>query len=49
MLDGKLNIKLQIEMLTTQLSKSCGILVKSKRYVNNSLPKSVTLLFYLLI
>jgi len=40
-LDDKLNWKPQIEKLVTQLSKSCGMLVKLKHYTNISVLKSV--------
>jgi len=40
-LDDKLNCKLQIETLVTQLSKSYGMLFKLKHYTNNSVLKSV--------
>jgi len=40
-LDDKLNWKPQIEKLVTQLSKSCGMLLKLKHYTNISVLKSV--------
>jgi len=40
-LDDKLNWKPQIEMLVTQLSKSCGMLFKLKHYTKTSVLKSV--------
>ena len=40
-LDDKLNWKPQIEKLVTQLSKSCGMLFKSKHYTSISVLKSV--------
>jgi len=40
-LDGKLNWKLPMEKLITQLSKSCGMLFKLKHYTNISVLKSV--------
>ena len=40
-LDDKLHWKPQIEKLVTQLSKSCGMLFKLKRYTNISVLKSI--------
>ena len=40
-LDDKLHWNPQIEKLVTQLSKSCGMLFKLKRYTNISVLKSV--------
>ena len=40
-LDDKVNWKPQIEKLVTQLSKSCGMLLKLKHYTNISVLKSV--------
>jgi len=40
-LDDKLNWKPQIEKLLTQLSKPCGMLFKSKHYINISVFTSV--------
>jgi len=48
-LDDKLNWKLQIEKVVTQLSKSFEMLFELKHHTNISVLKSVYLLFSILI